>query len=226
MNTDRLINTIRSVQTTTSNKNEVEILVAFDNDDETRYKVKETFRRNSEVTFYDLPPFGYWMTHEYLNFLASKATGEILFCLTDKCILKTKNWDTFLEPYKNKFIVSYPLVEWIENDGTSRIRTELLFFIVSHLWYSVLGKICSVSQADSSVDNTFSGMGIFTGAEKIIESCRFMSKNIVVEHDRRRGVYFPKHGQSTYYNENEIHQRKLDSEKLFGFLKDNPQYIP
>jgi len=226
-NPENLVAAVNSIMTTFSGKNDLEVLLLFDDDDKTHFQVKDYYAGNPLVKIYEAPSPGYWKLYDHLNFLGNKATGSVLFFLTDKCLLKTQNWDVFFEPYDNKFWVSYPFVEWIDENGEMRIRPEMLFIIVPKMWYTALGKISNTVHADSFVLNVMQGMSVLDpSASNVIHRCLNPCREVIVEHDRRKQSGVLKVGQSTYDKEEEKQQRWEASKTIYAFLTNNPNVIP
>lgn len=73
-------------------KGEVEILVRFDEDDESRVKLNLNGNGPRVATFVG-PRFGYRLLHEYYNELAKKATGDWLVLWNDDAVMETDGWD-------------------------------------------------------------------------------------------------------------------------------------
>jgi hypothetical protein len=136
-----LASTLFSYLDNCSDDNDVEFLIALDDNDETRFQVMETFENVPEVRLFIRPQVGYFKLQRSFNFLAGEATGDVFWFSSDKTVMKTPHWDKHLEPYAKKFFVASVKALWIEPDA-SWWRFDAICPIVSRMWYDVFGKIC------------------------------------------------------------------------------------
>lgn len=89
-----LNNFLSSVEETVSDFNNVEVLLAYDNDDE-QMKVHAERIKNDykiDIRLFSVDRSGNF-NRDYYNFLASKSTGDYLMICNDDCMFVTKNWD-------------------------------------------------------------------------------------------------------------------------------------
>lgn len=227
-NPEFLIDTINSYIEFCSSPQNVEILVALDDDDDTRFPILNCFKNNSLVKMFELKRVGYWRLNETMSFLSSQSSGSILWMATNKCMVKTKNWDKIFEPYENKFIVGSHITEWVEDDKPVICREGILLPMVHRKWYEVLNKIGNDVHMDSGIGFTighlkeFGELGI-----QLLDKIYINFKNLVVEMDRRKTPNIvDKPGSSDFFSKESHEQRHKDCQKIVEFLKNNPQYIP
>lgn len=85
-----LFESCQSLVTKAAHRDDIEILVAIDpDDDETR-----TAELPSQVQVWEAPErFGYDGLHHYVNFLARQAMGTRLMIWNDDAIMQTQGWD-------------------------------------------------------------------------------------------------------------------------------------
>lgn len=89
-----LSNFLASVEEKTKFKNNVEVLIVYDDDDEQTKAWEETIRGG-----YDMPvkifsvPRSENFNRDYYNFLAAKSTGNYLMICNDDCEFVTEGWD-------------------------------------------------------------------------------------------------------------------------------------
>lgn len=226
-NPTNLIDTINSYITTCSCCENVEILVALDNDDSSRQEVIHYFKKNSLVKLFELERVGYWRLNETMNFLSKNSSGDILWMSTDKCIVKTQNWDELFIPYKNKLIVGSCVTKWIEEPDCVSYRGGILLPLIHRKWYEVLNKIGNDIHMDSGIGFTiehFKEFGDF--GETVFKKIYVNFKTIIVEMDRRKSSVIDKIGSSDFFSEESHNKRKIDAKNLLEFLQNNPQYIP
>lgn len=87
---------IRSIFETTFNRNEIEIRVGGDNDDQT---IKATIERLKKENpgwnlYLHQRPRGNSLVSHYINWLALNfCTGKYIITLNDDCLFRSKNWD-------------------------------------------------------------------------------------------------------------------------------------
>lgn len=227
-NPEFLVDTVNSYINLCSSPQNVEILVALDDDDNTRFFFIDCFENNPLVKIFVLKRVGYWRLNETMNFLSSKSSGNILWMSTNKCVIKTKSWDKILEPYENKFIVASHIVEWIEKNKPIIRREGILLPLVHRKWYEVLNKIGNDAHMDSGIGFTiecfkeFGDMG-----REFLTRIYINLANLVVEMDRRKVPdVVDKPGHSDFFSKQSSQQRLKDCQKILEFLKNNPQYIP
>lgn len=225
-----LIDTINSYIDNCSSNAKIEVLVSLDNDDSTRFLVIDYFKNNHLVNIFELGRVGYFRLNESINFLCSKSSGNILLMTTDKCVMKSKNWDICLDPYENKFITGGAWTDWIEEDKPTIRRGGMILPMVHRKWYEVLNKIGNDVHMDSGVSHTTDLIYSFgkEGEEMCKKICKFFD-NIVVEMDRTKGPQgkdIDKPGYSDFFSKESHNFRVEDAKRIFEFLKNNPQYIP
>lgn len=225
--TEGAIQSVNSIFDTASGRNEIELLIGVDYDDPTKSELYDRFEHRKDIKISEHPPRGYYKAWEILNRLVDQSTGDILCLFTNKCIMKTKNWDRQLEPYEKKFMVGFPFIDWIDEKGAHHFRPEMLLPMVHRSWYLALGLFVKSMHADSDVGHTFGEVmtadPIF--GNRLLNFHLIQFKDIIVELDRRKGAHQCKPGVSTFYSPEEIIRRKEDGKKLVDFLKTHPEYL-
>ena len=94
--TPLLINLIKSIKKTTSNLDEIEVLIAYDSDDETfAFPSGEKFIQTFEMERLD-------SIVAYYNILATKTVGEYIITVNDDCEFETQDWDKLLWSFIEK----------------------------------------------------------------------------------------------------------------------------
>lgn len=94
------IDSIQTIYKNASNKKIFEILLAFDEDDETRNDVIN-YCESSNISYSVLVTkrYGYDLLHAYVNKLCDISNGEYVWYWSDDAHMETKNWDIILEKY-------------------------------------------------------------------------------------------------------------------------------
>jgi hypothetical protein len=87
---EKLYRTLDSIVRTTDRLEDIEVLIAVDNDDEEL----KTFGYNGgvDITIFEYPPRKNILCC-YYNALAKKATGDVIWVWSQECFLRTKHWD-------------------------------------------------------------------------------------------------------------------------------------
>lgn len=220
-----LAETLFSYIDTCSDDNEVEILVCLDNNDESRHEVLDIFQDISQVRLFVRPQVGYFKLQRSFNFMANEAVGDIFWFSSDKTVVKSKNWDKFLEPFSKKFFLAGIQSHWIEPDR-DWYRLDTICPIVSRLWFDLFGKICDHTHVDSCIGHTLGHVVNYPGGENILECVYQQFEEIKVEHDRRKNPGIVKPGYSEFANPYWEAVRKVDGGIIYDFLKRNPDLIP
>lgn len=110
------INSIHSIYSNANNKDIFEIMLAFDEDDETRDCVIEHCRSHHiHHSVIVTQRYGYVQLHAYVNKLCEISNGSYVWYWSDDAFIETNHWDTILEKYTNEqpdvafdFIMGWP----------------------------------------------------------------------------------------------------------------------
>lgn len=92
-----LIKSVDSLMSKCKRHDLIEILIRFDEDDQSIISAKEEFSKYDEyVKLYSGQRFGYLNLHEYYNELYRKSSGQFLFLFNDDCTMITEAWENIL----------------------------------------------------------------------------------------------------------------------------------
>lgn len=156
--TEAVIKSIGSLLSTAANPADIEILIAYDDDDE---ESKEFFATvwhpfleqvNATTKVFETERFGYTRLHKYVNLLGDNASGEWIMFWNDDALMLTDNWDT----------------EIIKNDGyfgllrmpcVTMNHPFALFPIVPREWINYFGTISPVAHSDWWIYNVTAPIG-------------------------------------------------------------------
>jgi len=106
--TELLYNLIKSVQETTDDLNNVELLVAIDDDDVVSQNFKEKIKEYSFVRIYSRPRTT-MLNRDYLNWLhVHFATGKYSIICNDDTLFKTPKWDQIAFEKLEKYLSDKP----------------------------------------------------------------------------------------------------------------------
>jgi hypothetical protein len=125
-----------------SDKNNVEILIAYDKDDTDTKNFLKTDWAEVSVKAFEFERCGYLNIHKYYNALAEKAEGDWLFIWNDDAKMLTKNWDLKILEHS----------EWF---GLLRVSTVnipwdplALFPVIPRSWVTLFGTLSPVTHLD------------------------------------------------------------------------------
>jgi len=145
--TAAVIKSIGSLLANAKDTSRIEILVAYDDDDEeSREFFAETwlpFLEQCQATskVFETERFGYLRLYKYVNFLAEQASGDWIMFWNDDALMLTENWDE----------------EIVNNDGyfgllrmpcVTMNHPFALFPIIPREWIDLFGLISPVNHSD------------------------------------------------------------------------------
>jgi len=146
--TDLLKRSLLSLVENANNVNSIELLLAFDNDDESSY---EFFQKNimpelddhgCAYTAMGFERLGYIRLNEYLNELAKHAQGDWLFFWGDDAVMKSKDWDLRITEVDKFRILRMP---------THNQHPYAILPIIPRAWVELFGYISAHQLTDSWV---------------------------------------------------------------------------
>jgi hypothetical protein len=133
-----------------SDLNNLEILVAMDDDDiETIEKTKKYIINKPFIKLFVSERHFYKNLNLYVNSAAEVATGEFLLLWNDDCIMESKNYDLIMDKYKSQFVVVNPLV--VNHEEYCRKDNQMLFPIIPKEWVNITGRWSNSGACDSWV---------------------------------------------------------------------------
>jgi len=145
--TAAVIKSINSLLANAKDPSCIEILVAYDNDDdESREFFSDTWfpfleQCNTTSKVFETERFGYLRLYKYVNFLAEQATGDWIMFWNDDALMLTENWDE----------------EIVKNDGyfgllrmpcVTMNHPFALFPIIPREWVELFGMVSPVNHSD------------------------------------------------------------------------------
>jgi glycosyltransferase involved in cell wall biosynthesis len=174
-------------------KNEIEVLLGFDDDDISFNITKQQYEKDDRVKFFILPRLGYWNNHIFVNYLADKSSGNILWLGSGKNIVLTKDYDLLLEPFADKcFVAAHTIYwkdPWAEHEiHRDMVRTCILLPIVGRKYYELIGKFSNYCRNDSWIGETVNNLfHIDPNGKQILSKMFFIIKDIQVIQNRSHG---------------------------------------
>lgn len=134
--------TLTSIIKNSSNVNNYEILIGVDNDDINTINFLGSIDNENIRIFYFERQF-YNNIHFYYNNLAENAKGELLWIFADDFEILTKNWDLYINKYKNMF--NYIKVNNIQSNWDTLFS---IIPIIPKKWFDLIERISDYSQVD------------------------------------------------------------------------------
>ena len=169
--TEMLKTSLASLVNLASDPTSLEILLAFDNDDdETFVWVQEnvlTDLDNKDVSYtcMSFERLGYIRLNEYYNKLAVEAEGDWLFFWGDDAIMKTQDWDLRITAHTGKFRMLRAL--------THKCHPLAIFPIVPKMWADMFGYFSAHQLNDNWVSQVAYMADIVENIDVNIEHDRF-----------------------------------------------------
>jgi glycosyltransferase involved in cell wall biosynthesis len=169
--TDMLKRSLLSLLDLAHDPAEIEIMLAFDNDDKEslewcqQYVFPELEDRGVDATVIEFTPLGYLKLHEYLNALAGLANGQWLMFWNDDAVMQTKDWDQRITEHNEKFLcLRMP---------THNEHPYAIFPIVPRDWYYLLGHLSNHQLTDATISQISYILGIMKNIDVKVLHDRF-----------------------------------------------------
>jgi len=169
--TEAVVKSIGSLLANAADTSRIEILIAYDNDDdESRKFFAETWfpyigQCSATSKVFETERFGYLRLYKYVNFLAEQATGDWIMFWNDDALMLTENWDEEIVKHDNWFgLLRMPCV--------TMNHPFALFPIIPRQWINVFGRVSPVNHSDWWIYNVTAPVG------------RLMNIPVQVYHDR------------------------------------------
>ena len=169
--TEAVVKSIGSLLANAKDTSRIEILVAYDNDDEeSRNFFAETWfpyigQCSATSKVFETERFGYLRLYKYVNFLAEQASGDWIMFWNDDALMLTENWDDEIVKHDGWFgLLRMPCV--------TMNHPFALFPIIPREWINVFGRVSPVNHSDWWIYNVTAPVG------------RLMNIPVQVYHDR------------------------------------------
>ena len=157
--TQAVVTSIGSLLANAADTSRIEILVAYDNDDdESRTFFEEVwtpFLAQCQATtkVFETERFGYLKLNRYVNFLAEQATGDWIMFWNDDALMLTENWDNHIVANDGWFgLLRMPCV--------TMNHPFALFPIVPREWVNLFGTVSPVTHSDWWIYNVTKPLGL------------------------------------------------------------------
>src|SRR5882672_9760370 len=91
-----LVNLLVSISNTTTNKEQIEVLIAIDDDDKDTLSVTANFKEYFPFCRFYTCKRSNQHAQDYYNYLSKRAIGKYLLALNDDCLFLTDGWDSLI----------------------------------------------------------------------------------------------------------------------------------
>lgn len=212
--TDPLTQSVTSLFSLCSNKDQIKLVLAFDNDDTVGLSHFENSLQpwlednNINYTAVGFERMGYASLNRYYNELARHATADWYFIWNDDAVMKTQGWDEIIKSYTGQFKLL-------------KIHTHMehpysIFPIVPHTWYKLFDHFSRHQMIDAELSQIAYMLDIIqiVDIEAAHERADLVGKNMD-ETDRAR-VRFEGNPSNPYdfHNITVTKQRLADTDKI------------
>lgn len=140
---------LKSLWKTVSKEDGVEYLIALDDDDQESIDYFEKTiipymdKKKIDYEVHVVPRWGYTRLNEYLNYLASKASGAWYLFFNDDARMKTKDWDKIIYKHTGDFRIL--------RVKDNHEHPYAIFPIIPYEWYVLCGYISPQQMTDAWV---------------------------------------------------------------------------
>jgi len=169
--TESLRNSIESLIVTANDITQVQLLLAFDNDDQASIdyfveNIKPIIESNNmPFTALTYEPVGYERLNEYVNSLAKIAKGQWLMFWNDDAIMHSKNWDQEITKHNNKFrLLRIP---------THNFHPYAVFPIVPKAWFDLFGYLSAHQLSDAWISQISYMLDIVINIDVLVTHDRY-----------------------------------------------------
>lgn len=145
---ESLLTSVTSLVERASGPDEIEILLAFDDDDQASFEyfqdhvVSRLVQRRVAYAAYSFPRLGYIRLNEYVNSLARQSRGRWLMFWGDDAIMHTQDWDREISDVSDFRVLRIP---------THNQHPYAIFPIVPRAWFDLFGYISAHQLTDTWV---------------------------------------------------------------------------
>jgi glycosyltransferase involved in cell wall biosynthesis len=156
--TQAVIKSISSLLSQAADPSKIEILIAYDEDDEeSREFFSSTWfpfveQTGATTKVFETERYGYLRLYKYVNMLAEEATGDWIMFWNDDALMLTAHWDAEIEKHDDWFgLLRMPCV--------TMDHPFALFPIIPREWVSYFGKVSPVNHSDWWIYNVTAPVG-------------------------------------------------------------------
>ena len=164
--TEILLNSLKSLVLNADDASRIQILLAFDEDDETGFAYYRSdvqpWMESVQVAHatWRSPRLGYGRLHDYYNFLAQQARSDWIVGWNDDAVMNSPGWDTEIRSYTGQF----RLLAFRSNHD----HPYAIFPVIPTDWVTVLGHYSRHNQTDAWISQIAYALGIYQPIESYV----------------------------------------------------------
>jgi glycosyltransferase involved in cell wall biosynthesis len=211
--TEKLKRLLDSLESTCNNKDNYEVILAFDSDDKDHYEQFASWTKNYNHKSFIIDRLGFDHLEVYCNKAAEISSGKWLWWWADDSYMTSKDWDSIIKEYDDKFVLLNPWHALHE----SYIQEATMFPIVPRKYYEILGYVSPWNHVDTYV-------------ERILKPFGLMKNEFRITHDHDRDENDETHKEVIYHRRGfPLQQYANDMIRVKKYLDDNRipyQYTP
>jgi hypothetical protein len=174
--TDLVMRSLHSLATAAHNPADIEVLIAYDDDDQESHDFFSSDQWAQWVTdhavsarVFQVPRWGYRCLHKYYNYLAAQSQGAWLLVWNDDATMETLHWDDLVRQNDSwrmllhitcsNLVMNcsiFPLFhrDWIDLFGTVSPSNHVDSWISEICWHTAARKVIAVSTYHDRADLT------------------------------------------------------------------------
>lgn len=217
--TEALGKSVRSVIELADNPDRIQIMFAFDKDDEVglNYFVNELKpwcdEHKVHYSAMKFEPLGYIRLHVYNNKLAAKTSAPWLVIWNDDAIMETKGWDSIIMEHRDEFkLLAF---------HTHKDHPYSIFPILPRKWFELLGYISPHPTQDGWLSQTAYMLDIWERIPVWVEHDRYdlTGNNNDTTFQTRAMLEGKPSDPQDFHSVQQIDLRHRDCAKLAAYLK-------
>lgn len=203
-----------------SDLNNLEVLVAMDDDDlDTISKTEDYIKDKPFIKIYTSERYFYKNLNLYVNQMAKLATGDYLLLWNDDCLMETDHYDLIMDKYQNKFMVVNPLV--VNHTEYCRQENRMLFPIIPIKWVELTGRWSNSGACDSWIELISNELHISLYEDDIkIFHDRFNLTGNNLDEIYTESVDDKSYIFHNFFTEAQHNERKIDTEIIRSYLNN------
>lgn len=221
----QLSNFLSSIYSTVYDLNNVEVLVAVDQDDTDTITFLKNYNLVDIRMFTFEERYHYKGLYKYSNYLAQRAQGSFISFGCDDNQHLSPYWDLILKEYLHKFVIINPLTPSHQHYCRGDFN-GLLYPIIPRLWVDIIGGIGNNTALDSWVQEVAQGamVPIINEDKIVIESYRYeetgRNKDDIIH---RESMALAPLVRNDYHSAEKNIEREQDIIKILNYFEKNPQ---
>lgn len=219
--TDTLTRSVVSLFELCADKSQIELILAFDNDDTVGLEHFETNvqpwldDQNVNYTAVGFERMGYACLNRYYNELAKHADADWYFVWNDDAVMQTQDWDNVIKSYTGQFKLL--------KIHTHNEHPYSIFPIVPYDWYNLFGHFSRHQMIDAELSQMAYLLDIIEIVDITADHLRADLAGTQPDTTDRERIRFENNPQNPwdFHHREVIRQRMSDVETLAAWMKSN-----